>query len=209
MSTSTQAITPPPGGGSRATGDVGTLRRRALGLEYMTVAWMATMAALVASRPTALAGMAFDAAFHGLGAFVVIGQLRGERRDDAQRVRIIALSFLVFALSVTAKAVFDLLGGRMDPEPALTLALYALAMGALGAAKRRTGRADGNPVLAIDSTGTLLCASLAASSLAGLGLVSRFGWWWAEPIAWLGIAAWAAGAARAALEREKSRGFTP
>jgi divalent metal cation (Fe/Co/Zn/Cd) transporter len=44
------------------------------------------------------------------------------------------------------------------------------------------------PLIA-DSRETRLCSLLSAVALAGLALNAAFGWWWADPIAALGIGA--------------------
>ena len=59
----------------------------------------------------------------------------------------------------------------------------------LGIAKRRTARALNSHALEADGMQTLLCAYLSATLLLGLALNGLLGWWWADPIAALSIAA--------------------
>lgn len=63
-----------------------------------------------------------------------------------------------------------------------------LAMPALGLAKRRTGQRLDSPTLVADAAETLLCAYLSAVLLVGLLLNATVGWWWADPLAAIGIA---------------------
>jgi divalent metal cation (Fe/Co/Zn/Cd) transporter len=56
-------------------------------------------------------------------------------------------------------------------------------------AKRRTGRALGNRTLVADSAGAAFCAATSAATLAGVGLNAWAGWWQADPVAGLVIAA--------------------
>jgi divalent metal cation (Fe/Co/Zn/Cd) transporter len=56
-------------------------------------------------------------------------------------------------------------------------------------AKRRVGRQLGNAVVMTDATQIAFCSYLSAVLLVGLGLNALLGWWWADPIAGLGIAA--------------------
>lgn len=56
-------------------------------------------------------------------------------------------------------------------------------------AQRRTGRALGSSAVVADSTQTLLCTYLSAVLLVGLVLNATVGWWWADPLAGLVIAA--------------------
>jgi divalent metal cation (Fe/Co/Zn/Cd) transporter len=54
--------------------------------------------------------------------------------------------------------------------------------------KGRTGRKLGSPTLIADSKETWLCSYLSAILLGGLLLNATLGWWWADPVAALGIA---------------------
>jgi divalent metal cation (Fe/Co/Zn/Cd) transporter len=63
-----------------------------------------------------------------------------------------------------------------------------LIMPLLGWHKRRTGEALHNPLLLADASETILCATLAATTLLGLVLFAAFGWWWADPVAALAVA---------------------
>lgn len=62
-------------------------------------------------------------------------------------------------------------------------------MPVLSFAQRHTGRELGSASAVADSQQTLLCAYLSAVLLAGLLLNSLLGWWWADPLAALAIAA--------------------
>jgi hypothetical protein len=53
-----------------------------------------------------------------------------------------------------------------------------------------------------DSRQTLLCTYLSAAVLAGLLLNATLGWWWADPVVALGLAAVAVREGRAALRGE-------
>jgi divalent metal cation (Fe/Co/Zn/Cd) transporter len=69
-------------------------------------------------------------------------------------------------------------------------------MAALAAAKGRTGRALGNPVLTTESRVTVIDALLACAVLLGLLLNAARGWWWADPVAGLVIVYYAVREAR-------------
>jgi divalent metal cation (Fe/Co/Zn/Cd) transporter len=62
-------------------------------------------------------------------------------------------------------------------------------MPAFGIAKRRVGRRLGSAATAGEGTQNLLCAYLSAAVLAGLLANAAFGWWWADPLAALVVAA--------------------
>ena len=61
----------------------------------------------------------------------------------------------------------------------------------LSFAERRAGREAGSATAVADSAQTLLCTYLSAAVLLGLVLNSAFGWWWADAVAGLVIAAFA------------------
>ena len=65
-------------------------------------------------------------------------------------------------------------------------------MPALAAAKRGTGAKMRSATVIADSNQTKLCAYLSAILLAGLILNAAAGWWWADPVAAIGIAVLAA-----------------
>ena len=84
----------------------------------------------------------------------------------------------------------------------------------LARAKRRIGNALGSAAVVADSNQTKLRAYLSAILLVGLILNATAGWWWADPIAALAIAAlavnegreaWQAKAASTVAERLRHR----
>ena len=95
-------------------------------------------------------------------------------------------------------------GERPDVSPVgmVLAALSLLIMPFLSWAQRRTGRALGSGAVVADSTQTLLCTYLSAVLLAGLLFNATIGWWWADPVAGLVIAAVAVREGRAAWRGE-------
>jgi Cation efflux family len=72
----------------------------------------------------------------------------------------------------------------------LALAAVSLAvMPGLSYAQRRAGRELGSRTAVADSKQTLLCTYLSAVLLVGLAANSFLGWWWADPLTALVIAA--------------------
>ncbi len=178
------------------------LRRRALRLEYVTIAWnivegVVAIAAGIAAGSIALVAFGFDSSIEVAAASVVVWQFRSEERggvDDRREARalhLIAITFFVLAAYVTVEAVRDLVTGD-EPEASLigivmaTLSLAVMPM--LAFAKRHVGRELGSATLVADSTETFLCSWLSAILLVGLVLNATVGWAWADPIAGLGIA---------------------
>ena len=173
------------------------LRRRGLRLEYLTISWNLIEAFVavglgIAAASIALVGFGFDSLIEVFAASVVIWEIKGvgEGRERLA-LRLIALSFFVLCVYVGGEAVRDLLRHAEPRESTPGIALAALSlvvMPALAIAKRRTGRAMGSAPLIADSAETMLCALLSLILLVGLLLNATVGWWWADPIAAIGIA---------------------
>jgi len=56
-------------------------------------------------------------------------------------------------------------------------------------AKQRTGKALANRTLTADAAENAFCAFTSGAVLLAVGLNARLGWWWADPVAALVIAA--------------------
>jgi divalent metal cation (Fe/Co/Zn/Cd) transporter len=68
-------------------------------------------------------------------------------------------------------------------------ALSLFVMPVLSYSQRRAGREFGSASAVADSKQTLLCTYLSAVLLVGLVVNAVLGWWWADPVAALVIAA--------------------
>jgi divalent metal cation (Fe/Co/Zn/Cd) transporter len=165
-------------------------------LEYASMAWMvaeagvAVTAGIIASS-IALTGFGLDSVIEFFAAAIVIWQLRGQDRET-RAVRLIGVTFFILAAYLAAQSLRDLAAHARPAHsvPGLAVAAAALVvMPVLAAAKRRTGQALGNRTLIADSAETAFCAFTSAATLAGVGLNSWAGWWWADPAAALVIAA--------------------
>lgn len=169
-----------------------TLLRRALGLEYLTLAWniagVAVLAiAAVAAGSVALAGFGIDSLIEIGASVVVVWELTDtEQQRRHQALRLIGLAFLGLALYLLVQGTVVLASGHRASQSQLGLvwtAVTALVMLALAWGKWRIGRALGNPALAAEGRVTLVDGILAASVFAGLALDAALGWWWADPVA--------------------------
>jgi hypothetical protein len=77
--------------------------------------------------------------------------------------------------------------GQRSIAGIILTSLSLATMWLLAVAKHREGhRIDCLPLIA-DSRETRLCSLLSGVTLAGLALNAAFGWWWADPVAALGI----------------------
>ena len=131
----------------------------------------------------ALTSFGFDSVIELVSATLVLGRLRAELRgghanEQAERrvLRIIAVTSFVLAAYVIVAGVIEL-AARAHPErsPAgigLTISSL-LVRPLLGWRKRNAGTALRNQLVLADAAETILCATLAATTLAGLVLFRR------------------------------------
>ncbi|MFG1925214.1 cation transporter [Cryptosporangium sp. NPDC048952] len=143
---------------------------------------------------TALIGFGLDSVIEVSSAAAVAWQFAGRDPQARERValRIIAVSFYALAAYVSVGSARALIGGERAEHSTVGLVLAALSlaiMPVLSAAQRRAGRELGSASAVADSTQTLLCTYLSGVLLVGLAVNSLFGWWWADPVAALVIAA--------------------
>lgn len=171
---------------------------KALRLEYFTITWnvieaIVAVGAGIAAGSIALVGFGFDSSIEGFAASVVIWQLRGAHDEDRERraLRLIAITFFVLAAYVIFESVRDLITNA-EPEGStigIVVAVVSLiVMPTLGFAKKRLAEKMGSAVLRADAAETFLCSWLSVILLVGLVLNATVGWWWADPVAALGIA---------------------
>jgi len=191
------------------------LQRRARRLAWGGNVWHVAeftiaMAAGVSASSIALVAFGIDSLIEVLAGSVVVWLFTGRRlhSDTAERraQRAIALSFVLLAAYVTVESLRTLLGSG-HPDPSWVgiglAAVTAPTMPLLARAKRRVGRRLGSAATVSEGTQNLLCAYLSVALLVGLGANAILGWWWADPLAGLAIAAVAA---REGLESWRGRG---
>jgi divalent metal cation (Fe/Co/Zn/Cd) transporter len=181
--------------------------RRGLWLEYFTLTWniieaVVGMAAGAVAGSVALVGFALDSLVESSSAGVLIWRLRAEDRggrtaEDVERraIRLVAVAFFALAAYVGVRSVIDLLvRSRPEESPVgIGLAIVSLiVMPLLAWKKNRVARELDSRALQADSTQTSICTYLSAFLLVGLVTNALFGWWWADPVAGLAIAAFAA-----------------
>lgn len=193
------------------------LHHQAIRLEQFSIGWMlieagvAVTAGIIAAS-LALTAFGFDSVIELVSAVLVLRRLRaeltgGEPDESAERrvLRIIAVTFYALATYVVISSVIDLAtSAHPEPSPAgigLTISSL-LVMPLLGWRKRRVGALLGNQLLQADAAETMLCATLAATTLLGLVLFAAFGWWQADPVAALAVAYFAVREGREAWHGE-------
>ncbi len=176
------------------------LRRRVLILEWSTVAWNAgeffvTVGLGIAARSLALVAFGLDSLVEVFASVVVIwhaGESDLAPGRTGRALRLVAMSFGLLAALLVAGALRVLATGHRAEESwwgVAYLALAALAMFGLAIAKLRTADENGSRPLAAEARLTMLDGMLATAILGALALNATIGWWWADPVATLAVAA--------------------
>lgn len=166
-------------------------------ISYNVIEAIVAITAGALASSTALIGFGLDSTIEVASAAAVAWQFSAREaavRQARERpaLRIIAVSFFVLAAYVTAEAIRSLAGSASAEESTVGIVLAALSvviMPGLSLAQRHTGRQLGSASAVADSKQTLLCTYLSGVLLIGLLLNSLFGWFWADPIVALVIAA--------------------
>jgi len=182
------------------------LLARALRLEYLTVGWnvvegLIAVAAAMASGSVALLGFGIDSFVESASGSVMIWRLHAERNaeeDDEERIeqverraqRLVAASLAVLAAYIAWDSITSIIAGERPEPSAVGIALAAVSlvvMWWLAREKRRAGTALGSRAMAADAFQTDACFWLSLFLLVGIGANALFGWWWADPLAALGM----------------------
>jgi divalent metal cation (Fe/Co/Zn/Cd) transporter len=197
------------------------LLRRGLRLEYLTVGWnvaegLIAIGAGAAAGSIALIGFGVDSFVETISGLVLIWRLSTEAhgRLDEQAVerverraeRLVGVAFLLLSAYVAFQALRSLVGQEAPDASPVGIAITGLSIGVmvwLARAKRAVGEAVGSRALIADARQTTACWYLSVVTLTGLALNAAFGWWWADPVAALGIAVLLAREGVEALRGEK------
>ena len=177
------------------------LLRKVRLLAWAAIGWhvaefAVALGAGLAAGSIALVGFGIDSAIEAAAGLVVVWLVANRRSASAAAERraqkLIAASFFLLAAYLCADAVQALASGR---EPGVSWAGIALAavtaptMPLLARLKVRLGRQLGSRAAVGEAAQTMLCAYLSVALLAGLGANALLGWWWADPVTGLVIAA--------------------
>ena len=178
--------------------------RRGLVLEYLSLGWnvlemVVGFVAGIAAGSIALVGFALDSVAEASSAGILVWRLRAEQThadaaEEAERkaIRLVAVAFLGLGAYVGGRGIYDLATRAHPEESALGIGLAVVSlvvMPVLAWRKRIVAKQLDSRSLQADAKQTTLCTYISAFLLVGLLANSLFGWWWADPIAALAIAA--------------------
>lgn len=177
----------------------GRLGRRAQLLAVASVAYNAieaviALAAGMVAGSVALVGFGLDSLIEVSSGLIIVWQFRSRTPVSRERLalRLISLSFFAVAAYVMVESTLTLVTSAEPKSAPVGIGLAAtslLVMPFLSRAQRRTGQALHSTSVVADSRQTMLCTYMSAVLLAGLVLNATAGWWWADPVAGLAIAA--------------------
>ncbi|WP_084022485.1 cation transporter [Amycolatopsis thermoflava] len=163
-------------------------------ITYNVVEAVVAISAGTVASSTALVGFGLDSVVEVASAAAVAWQFSGRDPEARERaaLKVIAVSFFALAVYVTVESVRSLLGAESaghSPAGIVLAGVSLVVMPVLSYAQRRAGRELGSASAVADSKQTLLCTYLSGVLLVGLLLNLLFGWWWADPVVGLVIAA--------------------
>ena len=183
----------------------GALLTRGLLLETLTVGWnlvegVIALIAAAASGSVALLGFGIDSFVESISGSVLIWRLGSEKSGNAdeeaiERIerraeRLVGISFFALAAYVAFDATTSLLSQERPDVSVVGMVLAGVSIVVmlwLARAKRRTAADLGSRAMAADAEQTQACWYLSVVVLVGIGLNALFGWWWADPVAALGV----------------------
>ncbi|MGL5818593.1 MAG: cation diffusion facilitator family transporter [Phycicoccus sp.] len=176
-------------------------------------AFVAITAGIVAGS-VALVGFGLDSIVEVSSGLIILWQFRHRLPESRERtaLRLMALSFFALAAYVGVESVRALVSGREPDSSTVGIGLAAVSLAVmplLSWAQRRTGRTLGSNAVVAAGTQTLLCTYLSAVLLLGLLVNATLGWYWADPISGLVIAAVAVREGRGAWRGEGCCGPAP
>ena len=175
--------------------------RRGIRLGYVTILYnsfeaIGSLVAGVLAGSVALVGFGADSVIEVVAAIAAQWRLRADVREDRRTIverathRIVGVSFLALAAYISIDSALALLN-RDAPEKTLfgitVLVLSIIVMPLLASAKTKVAHGIGSKALRAEARQTSLCAWLSVIALAGVGLNALLGWWWADPLAALGM----------------------
>ncbi len=109
---------------------------------------------------------------------------------ERQASRIVGWSLILLAVYVAGQSAYNLWTHAVSESSPVGIAMAVatfFVMPWLIRTKRKVASAINSPALKGDAACGVVCVYMAATLLAGLVLQAVFGWWWADPVAALGI----------------------
>jgi len=166
----------------------------------MAIDALVSVGAGLATGSIALLAFGFDSVLELVSAGVLMWRLRMEslgivprnwiEQAERQASRVVGWSLLILAAYVVIQSAYNLWTKAAPESSPIGIGLAGaalLVMPALVMTKLRVASAINSPALKGDAACGVVCFYMAATLLVGLILRAWLGWWWADPVAALGI----------------------
>jgi divalent metal cation (Fe/Co/Zn/Cd) transporter len=199
--------------------------RSGVAVEWCTIGWMVIEAAVslsagIMAGSIALVAFGIDSLIELVSAGVVLWRLLLERdqapvdrqlieRAERAASRVVGWSLVALAVYVTLQSGYNLWTRAVPDTSPVGVALAAgalVVMPVLVRVKLRVAASIKSAALKADAMCGIVCAYMAGTLLLGLGLRAAFGWWWADPVAALGLVYFISREGREALTDDGARG---
>lgn len=141
----------------------------------------------------ALLAFGLDSGIEIFSGLVLIWRLRKEWSTEAEEkvteqkaLRLLGATFFLLSAYIAVQASATLLGWVVEPQESLVgiglVIASAVVMSILYLGKSKIAKTLGSRALRAEAIESLVCDLQDLTLLAGLGLNSLFGWWWADPV---------------------------
>ena len=164
--------------------------RKALLLEYLTIAWnifegIASVIVGLMSGSVALMAYGLESSVEVFASSVVVWELKGKESSKRQKLalKMIGVAYLVVSGYVFIDASLSLFNGEHSEKTVLGILLMVVSasiMLILGLSKRSVGNKMGSDTVLADAKFTLIDAALSSTVFIGLIFNALFGWWWLD-----------------------------
>lgn len=188
-----------------------------LTMAYNTVEAVLAIATGIHDRSVSLEAFGLDSIIEWALGAVLVWRLTVEARGaDGERLEAVerrangaaGVVFFLLAIFIVVSSGYTL-WTRSHSTPSLLGIGLAIAsvivMPLVATAKSRIGDAIGSAALKAEASCTWVCAYMSATLLLGLVATRYLGWWWADPVAALGILYWVVQEGRESFERVAGR----
>jgi divalent metal cation (Fe/Co/Zn/Cd) transporter len=186
-----------------STSDLARLKTKALLLVWIGEIWNVIEAAValwagIGAGSVALIGFGLDSVLELAAGGILIWRLQSSWENEGEESsaerkahKLVGITFFVLAGYILVQSVATLLGVFAEPEQSsvglVLIIASAIVMTILYLRKMAIAQRIGSRALQAEAKETLVCDLQDLTVLLGLGANFLFGWWWADPVAALGL----------------------
>lgn len=186
-----------------AANDIAHLKKKALFFVWSGEIWNLLEAAValwsgIGAGSVALIGFGLDSILELAAGGILIWRLQTEWQDhneentaERKAQKLVGITFFILAAYIFLQSVATLLGYLPEPQEStvglILIVASAIVMTILYFKKTAITEKIGSRSLRAEAKETLVCDLQDLTVLIGLGANFLFGWWWADPVAALGL----------------------